>query len=128
MSTKFLRKSTRRLIRDYDQYQQTYPALIRSSDPLNNGVNVQASFNDIETLVFISQNIAFPSMTPSGTSALSNSTINTIVNFNAASVEQRPKLPGSSESLVPFNEAQFNLPAIYENTASIEFSKLLPRL
>ena len=122
MSTKFLRKSTRRLIRDYDQFQQAYPALIRTSDPLNNGVNVQASFNDNETLVFTSQNIAFPSMTPSGTSDLTNSTINTIVNFNAASVEQRPKLPGSSESLVPFNEALFNLPAIYENTASIAFA------
>lgn len=122
MSTKTLRKSTRRLIRDYDQFQQSYPTLIRSSDPLNNGVNLQTIFNDSKTLVFSSQNIAFPSMTPSGSSALPNSTISAILNLNASAIEQRPSMPGSAENLTPFNELTFNLPATYENTSSIVFA------
>lgn len=122
MSTKFLRKSTRRLIRDYDQFQQVYPSPIRSSDPLNNGIDTQARFDDTSTLAFTALNASFPSMLPVGESSLPSSSINAIVSLKSRAIEQRPNLPGRVEDLTPFNESIFNLPATYENTASIAFA------
>jgi len=122
MSTKFLRKSTRRLIRDYDQFQQVYPSLIRSSDPLNNGIDSQARFDDTSTLSFTTINASFPAMLPVGKSSLLSSSINALVSLQSRAIEQRPNLPGSAEELTPFNESIFNLPATYENTASIVFA------
>lgn len=122
MSTKFLRKSTRRLIRDYDQFQQVYPSPIRSSDPLNNGIDSQARFDDTSTLSFTTINASFPAMLPVGKSSLLSSSINALVSLQSRAIEQRPNLPGSTPGLAPFNESIFNLPATYENTASIAFA------
>lgn len=122
MSTKFLRKSTRRLIRDYDQFQQVYPSPIRSSDPLNNGIDSQARFDDTSTLSFTTINASFPAMLPIGESSLPSSSINAIISLQSRAIEQRPNLPGGTPGLTPFNELIFNLPATYENTASIAFA------
>jgi hypothetical protein len=123
MSTKFLRKSTRRLIRDFDQFQNAYPQLLRSSDPINNGIDLDTRFEDSRALIFnVSNNVSFPVMLPAGMTTLPSSSINANVEIHAAAVEQRPSLPGSIESLEPFNETTFNLPATYENTASIAFA------
>jgi len=119
MSTKFLRKTTRRLIRDFDQFQSVYPQLIRSSDPLNNGIDNQTKFEDNQTIVFSTNSTSFPSMNPVGMSNLPSSSINASVKLTAKSIEQYPKLPGELQEAAPFNESLFNLPAIYENTASI---------
>ncbi len=122
MSTKFLRKTARRLIRDFDQFQDAYPQLIRSSDPLNNGVDSNTKFTDDRMIVFSTNNTSFPAMVPVGSTAMQSSSISALVSIAPASVEQRPSLPGSSESLEPFNESLFYLPATYENTASIAFA------
>lgn len=122
MSTKFLRKSTRRLIRDYDQFQQVYPSPIRSSDPLNNGIDLQSRFDDTSTLAFTALNASFPSMLPVGESSLPSSSINALVSLKSSAIEQRPNLPGSAAGVTPFNESIFNLPATYENTSSIAFA------
>lgn len=123
MSTKFLRKSTRRLIRDFDQFQNSYPQLLRSSDPINIGIDPDTRFEDSRTLLFNDDNnVSFPSMLPVGMSTLPSSSINANVEISAAAIEQRPRLPGNIESLEPFNETTFNLPATYENTASIAFA------
>lgn len=119
MSTKFLRKTARRLIRDFDQFQDAYPQLIRSSDPLNNGINTDTKFADDRIIVFSTNNTSFPAMVPVGSTTMQSSSISALVSIAPASVEQRPQLPGSSESLKPFNESLFYLPATYENTASI---------
>jgi hypothetical protein len=122
MSTKFLRKTARRLIRDFDQFQDTYPQLIRSSDPLDNGVDSDARFADDRSIVFSTINTSFPAMVPVGSTTMQSSSISEFVNITPAVVEQRPQLPGSSESLKPFDENLFYLPAVYENTASISLA------
>jgi len=61
-------------------------------------------------------------MVPVGSTTMPSSSISALVSIAPASVEQRPRLPGSSESLKPFNESLFYLPATYENTASIAFA------
>ena len=122
MSTKFLRKTARRLIRDFDQFQDAYPQLIRSSDPLNNGIDTDTQFSDDRSIVFSTNNTSFPAMVPVGSTTMQSSSISALVSIAPASVEQRPRLPGSSESLKPFNESLFYLPATYENTASIAFA------
>ena len=122
MSTKFLRKTVRRLIRDFDQFQDAYPQLIRSSDPLNNGIDTDTQFADDRSIVFSSNNTSFPAMVPVGSTTMQSSSISALVSIAPASVEQRPRLPGSSESLKPFKESLFYLPATYENTASIAFA------
>ncbi len=119
MSTKFLRKTARRLIRDFDQFQDVYPQLIRSSDPLNNGIDTNTQFADDRSIVFSTNNTSFPAMVPVGLTTLPSSSISATVAITPSSVEQRPPLPGGSESLKPFNESLFYLPATYENTASI---------
>lgn len=119
MSTKFLRKTVRRLIRDYDQFQDAYPQLIRSSDPLNNGVDNNTQFADDRSIVFSTNNASFPAMVSVGSTTLPSSSISAAVAVTPSSVEQRPQLPGSSETLKPFDESLFYLPATYENTASI---------
>lgn len=119
MSTKFLRKTTRRLIRDFDQFQVSYPKLLRSSDPVNNGSDPDISFEDTKSLIFADNNLSFPAMIPVGLSTMASSSITANVEITAASIEQRPSLPGSIENISPFNETTFNLPATYANTASI---------
>lgn len=119
MSTKFLRKTTRRLIRDYDQFQDVYPRLIRSSDPLDNGISQDTAYKDTKTIVFSKINASFPAMIASGTSTLPSSSIVTNAVVESRDIEQRPSLPGSSESLSPFNEIIFDLPATQANTGSI---------
>lgn len=119
MSTKFLRKTARRLIRDFDQFQDAYPQLIRSSDPINNGVDRSVQFSDTKTLLFADNDTTFPAMVPVGSTAMPSSSINALVEITPAAIEQRPQMPGSSESLRPFDESLFYLPATYENTSSI---------
>ncbi len=122
MSTKFLRKTTRRLIREFDQFQDVYPRLIRSSDPLNNGIDQDTTFKDNDTIVFSTNNTSFPAMVPAGSTTLLSSTITANAVITPTNIENRPKMPGSSEGLAPFNESVFNLPATYENTASISYA------
>lgn len=114
MTTKFLRKTARRLIREFDEFQDAYPALIRSSDPLDTGINSQIAVDDTKTIVFSTIDVSFPSMTPVGSSNLLSSSIEASVSIKSANIEQRPKLPGSTEGLVPFNEVQFNIPGTDE--------------
>jgi hypothetical protein len=121
MSTKFLRKTTRRLIRDYDQYQDAYPSLIRSSDPLNNGVDKNTSYSDTKTIVFSKNNVSFPAMVPAGSTTQPSSSIITNAVITPSNIEQRPSLPGSVENITPFNESLFNLPATQANTGSISY-------
>ena len=123
MSTKFLRKTVRRLIRDYDQFQDAYPQLIRSSDPLNNGIDTDTKFADDRTIVFSTNNTSFPAMVPVGSTALPSSSISAIVAIAPSSVEQRPPLLGSSESLKPFNESLFYIPGTddYITTSSLAY-------
>ena len=123
MSTKFLRKTVRRLIRDYDQFQDAYPQLIRSSDPLNNGIDTDTKFADDRTIVFSTNNTSFPAMVPVGSTALPSSSISAIVAITPSSVEQRPPLLGSSESLKPFNESLFYIPGTddYITTSSLAY-------
>lgn len=119
MTTKFLRKTARRLIRDFDQFQDAYPMLIRSSDPIDNGLDQKVSFSDTDTILFSKNSVSFPSMMPEGMSTLPSSSIIYGTEITAKSIEQRPALPGSSEIAAPFNETIFDLPSTYFNTASI---------
>ncbi len=119
MSTKFLRKSTRRLIRDFDQFQNAYPAIVRSSDPIDNGIDTNVIFEDTGIVVFSENNTSFPSMMPVGMTNEPSSSIVTKVLVKPSNLEQKPKLPGSVEGLIPYNETTLNLPATYYNTASI---------
>lgn len=118
MSSKFLRKTARRLIRDFDQFQNAYPALVRSSDPVDNGIDRNTSFND-RSFIFSVNNVSFPAMTPVDVTSMPSSSISANVLMTAKAIEQRPSTPGSNEGLVPFNETLLYLPATYENTASI---------
>jgi hypothetical protein len=58
-------------------------------------------------------------MVPVGSTALPSSSISAAVAVTPSSVELRPPVLGSIESLKPFNESLFHLSATYENTASI---------
>ena len=123
MSTKFLRKTVRRLIRDYDQFQDAYPKLIRSSDPLDNGVDSNTQFADDRTIVFSTNNTSFPEMVPVGYTTMPSSSISANVNIDAAAVEQRVKMLGSVEDLKPFNESLFDIPGVddYILTSSLAY-------
>jgi hypothetical protein len=122
MSTKFLRKTTRRLIRDFDQFQDVYPRLIRSSDPLNNGVNFDIQFNDTNVAIFKNENLSFPAMTPVSKTTQPSSSISATVLLDATMQENSPKTPGAVEGITPFNESLFDLPATQENTGSLEYA------
>jgi len=119
MSTKFLRKTTRRLIREFDEFQNSYPSLIRTSDPIDNGVKYNIKFDDVNTTLYEQALVSFPAMTVAGVTSLPSSTIAASVDLQKRAQEQIPSLPGAIEGLVPFNESLFNLPATLENTSSI---------
>jgi hypothetical protein len=123
MSTKFLRKTARRLIRDFDQFQDAYPQLIRSSDPLNNGIDTDTQFSDDRSIVFSSNNTSFPAMVPVGSTTMPSSSIRANVNIDSAAVEQLVKMPGSVEDLKPFNESLFDIPGTddYIVTSSLTY-------
>jgi hypothetical protein len=118
MSTKFLRKTVRRIIRDNDQFQDAYPKLIRSSDPLDNGIDSNIKFSDNRTIVFSTNNTTFPAMVPVGSTTLPSSSISANVVIDVAAVEQSVQLPGSVEGLEPFNESLFSIPGTSEYTTT----------
>jgi len=118
MSTKFLRKTVRRIIRDNDQFQDAYPKLIRSSDPLDNGIDSNIKFSDNRAIVFSTNNTTFPAMVPVGSTTLPSSSISANVVIDAAAVEQSVLLPGSVEGLEPFNESLFSIPGTSEYTTT----------
>lgn len=122
MSTKFLRKTTRRLIRDFDQFQDVYPHLIRSSDPLNNGIDSNVKFDDSATVLFEESIASFPAMTVNAATVQPTSSITADALLRASMQERMPKTPGSVEGITPFNESLFDLPATQENTGSISYA------
>ena len=118
MSTKFLRKTARRILRDQDNFQKTYPSLIRTSDPQDLGKN-SSSYEDRQTIVFGSDLVTFPQLVPAGYTSTPTSTIITQATISIGNPENAPSISGIAENLAPFNETKFNLPATIENTSSL---------
>ena len=125
MASRFLRKSTRRQIRDFDNFQNAYPNLKRSSDQTNLTFNNQSPFDDTRTIRFGTDGAIFPSMTPAGYNNLPSSSISlsNMTKIRASSQEYLPDLPGNSQSL-PFDETRVNMPGTEDYIATSSVYRL----
>lgn len=125
MSSRFLRKSTRRQIRDFDNFQNAYPNLRRSSDQTNLTFGNQSPFDDTRTIRFGTDGAIFPSMTPVGYTDLPSSSISlsSLTKIRASSQEYLPDLPGNSQSL-PFDETRVNMPGTEDYIATSSVYRL----
>lgn len=122
MTSRFLRKSTRRQIRDFDNFQNVYPNLRRSSDQTNLTFNNQSPFDDTRTIRFGIDEVSFPSMAPLGYEKLPSSSIflSNLTKIRPTAQEYKPNLPGNKQSL-PFNETRLDIKGTQEyiSTSSV---------
>lgn len=125
MASRFLRKSVRRQIRDFDNFQNVYPNLRRSSDQTNLTFNNQSPFDDTKSIRFGVDGISFPSMTPSGYNSLPSSSISlsNMTKIRASSQEYLPDLPGNAQ-ITPFNEVRVNIPGTEDYIATSSVYRL----
>lgn len=119
MASRFLRKSTRRQIRDFDNFQNVYPNLRRSSDQTNLTFDNQSPFDDTRTLKYSSASVTFPAMVPPGynTHPSSSISLSNLTKIRVSAQEYLPDLPGSKVS-PPFDETRLNIPGTEDYIAT----------